>query len=114
MKPLDWLPLVEKQLDAIALLPAGWDSNGAPSPDIHLVESARSLIKCLAQLGAVSKPHVNPTPSGGVQFEWEIDDRYFELEVVAEHAAAYFCRDGAARVAVECDFLFAEVLKKNT
>ena len=39
------------------------------------------------------KPYVNPTRNGGVQFEWEAGERYFELEVVAEHAATYYWRD---------------------
>ena len=87
-----WLPFVRKQLQAIRSLRAGWDSYCAPSPDARLVTSAEGLIECLAQDPSVPQPHVNPTPVGSVQFEWESGDRYFELEVVAERAANYlFC-----------------------
>jgi hypothetical protein len=93
-----WLPFVRKQLEAIAALPEGWDSYGGASPDPRLVWAAQSLIECLAQAPGLPQPHVNPTPSGGVQFEWEVGDRYFEVEVVAERAATYLYCDDAAGV----------------
>lgn len=93
-----WLPFVSKQLDAIASLTLGWDSYGAPGPDIRLVAAAQGLIECLAQVADVPKPHVNPTRSGGVQFEWEAGDRYFELEVVDERVATYLYCDEVACV----------------
>ena len=92
----DWLPFIEKQLDAVAALPDGWDSYGAPCPDVHLIESGRGLIRCLAQVNDLPRPHVNPTPAGGVQFEWEAGGRYFEIEIVGERAAEYLYCDDAA------------------
>lgn len=92
----EWLPDVHRQLQAIAALPPGWDSYGSPSPDAHIIEAARGLLLCLCQAEALPKPHVNPTPRGGVQFEWEAGDRYFEVEVLAERAAAYLYVDDAA------------------
>jgi len=93
-----WLPFVRKQLEAIAALPEGWDSYGGASPDPRLVWGAQSLIECLAQAPGLPQPHVNPTPSGGVQFEWEVGDRYFEVEIVAGRAATYLYCDDAAGV----------------
>ena len=93
-----WLADVEKQLKAIISLPNGWDSYGAPSPDVSLLKGAWNLIQCLSEVPGVPKPHVNPTRNGGVQFEWEAGDRYFELEVVAERAATYLYCDDAAGV----------------
>lgn len=89
----DWLPFVEKQLDAIASLPEGWDSYGAAAPNPTWINGARNLVECLSQAPGVPKPFVNPTRNGGVQFEWEAGERYFELEVVAERAATYYWRD---------------------
>ncbi len=94
----DWLPFVCKQLHAIESLPNGWDSYGAPSPDARLVAAAWGLIECLAQAADLPQPHVNPTRNGGVQFEWESGERYFELEVMAERAAEYLYCDDAAHV----------------
>ncbi len=88
-----WLPFVRKQLQAIQSLPEGWDSYGARCPDAHLVASARSLIQCLARVPDLPQPHVNPTRNGGVQFEWEAGERYFELEIVAGGKATYYWRD---------------------
>ncbi len=88
-----WLPFVRKQLRAIAALPEGWDSYGAPRPKASLLKGARNLIDSLSQAPELPMPYVNPTRKGGVQFEWEVGDRYFELEVVAERAATYYWRD---------------------
>jgi hypothetical protein len=93
----DWLPFVWKQLEAIESLPGGWDSYGAPSPDANLVASARRFVDCLSQVADLPQPHVNPTRNGGVQFEWEAGERYFELEIVAENAAEYLYCDYVAR-----------------
>jgi hypothetical protein len=89
----DWLPFVHKQLQAIESLPDGWDSYGAPRPNSSFLKGARNLIDCLSQAPGIPKPYVNPTRNGGVQFEWEAGERYFELEVVAERAATYYWRD---------------------
>jgi hypothetical protein len=108
----DWLPFVRKQLYAIGSLPNGWDSYGAPSPDAHLVASAWGLIECLAQVADLPQPHVNPTRSGGVQFEWEAGERYFELEIVAECAAEYLYCDDVAHVEETGNVLVEEPLEQ--
>ena len=93
---VSWLPEVLAQLQAIAVLPEGWDSYGASSPDINKLKAAWCLLLCLCEDTGLPRPHVNPTPSGGVQFEWELGERYFELEIVAERAATYlYCDDDA-------------------
>ena len=93
-----WLADVLEQLNVIASLPDGWDSHGAPTPDIYMVEAAGGLIACLANDPDLPKPYVNPTRNGGVQFEWEAGSRYFELDVVAERAATYLYCDDAKHV----------------
>jgi hypothetical protein len=95
--PCHWLEDVAKQFCAIANLPRGWDSYGSPPPDIRNLKAAWGLLACLCQAGNLPKPHVNPTPDGGVQFDWEEGQRYFEIVVVGERAATYlFCDDEAA------------------
>ena len=93
-----WLSDALEQLQAIATLPDGWDSYGAPAPDTDKVESAWSLLFCLCVNTDLPQPFVNPTRNGGVQFEWEAGSRYFELELVDEGAAAYLYCDTAAQV----------------
>ena len=93
-----WLSEVREQLQAIESLPDGWDSYGAPSPDPHFVACGRRFIERLARVPNLPQPYVNPTRNGGVQFEWEVGERYFELEIVAERAAEYFYRDDIAHM----------------
>ncbi|MBN1590108.1 MAG: hypothetical protein JW888_11380 [Pirellulales bacterium] len=94
--PCDWLPEITKQLEAIEALPDGWDSHGAPSPDSRKLKAARGLLCSLCEVPDLPQPYVNPTRNGGVQFEWEVGQRYFELEVVGERAATYLYRDDVA------------------
>ena len=82
----------------IADLPDGWDSYGAPSPDVRKLNAAWGLLRCLCEDTDLPRPYVNPTRNGGVQFEWEAGQRYFELEVVAERAATYLYCDDVAHV----------------
>lgn len=107
----DWLPEVRRQLEAIAALPPGWDSHGSPSPDVNLIEAGAGLLRCLCEAEGLPKPYVNPTPSGGVQFEWESGDRYFELEVLAERAAGYLYRDDSAGAEEEGEIFEMESLE---
>jgi hypothetical protein len=100
-----------RQLEAIEGLPVGWDSHGAPRPDHRILHSAQWLLTCLCQIEGLAKPHINPTPSGGVQFEWENEPCYFELEVVAERAGAWFFRDDVAREEVEGEVFEGEPLE---
>jgi hypothetical protein len=96
--PCSWLRDVEMQLDLIEFLPEGWDSHGAPSPTSDYVDAGRGLIECLAQAEGLPRPCVNPTRNGGVQFEWEIGERYFELEIVREGEATYLYCDDADNI----------------
>jgi hypothetical protein len=92
-----WLRAAMRQLDAIEDLPRGWDSHGGEPPDPAIVDAARTLIRSLRTGGDFPKPHINPTPSGGVQFEWENDSAYLEVEVDAEDHAKFFFQDGRRR-----------------
>ena len=96
-----WWEQALRQLSAIARLPAGWDSQGSDPPEPQLVDAAKGLLWLLCAAGDLPQPHINPTPSGGVQFEWEHADRYFEMEVTDESAAAWFFQDRSARIEVE-------------
>lgn len=94
----DWMEDVAKQFRAIASLPPGWDSYGSPPPDVRKLDSAWALLTCMRKVSDFPKPHVNPTPDGGVQFDWEEGQRYFEIFLVGERAATYLFRDDNAGV----------------
>ncbi len=91
-----------EQLQAIATLPSGWDSNGAGAPDEKFVPGACSLLRGLLLAEPnLPKPRIDPTPSGGVQFAWQAGARYFEIELIAPTAAQFYFVDRAAREEAE-------------
>ena len=90
----DWLSEGLRQLDAIERLPDGWDSRGGSRPEALVVEAGRKLLAALAAADEdLSKPHVHPTPSGGVQFHWETPARYFEIEVLDAQTIQFYYLD---------------------
>lgn len=100
-----WMSAAERQLDAIENLPDGWDSHGGARPNRSIVGSGRSLLRTLAQADTrLSRPHICPTPSGGVQFQWESEPRSFEVELVDPLTANYYFVDRHAREEVDGAF----------
>jgi hypothetical protein len=97
----EWLEEAARQFRAIANLPPGWDSHGAPPPDVGKLEAGWRLLLGLCQAGDLPKPYINPTRDGGVQFDWEKGPRYFEIEVEGAGKASYFWRDDAAAIEEE-------------
>ncbi len=93
-----WLEEAARQFRAIANLPQGWDSYASPPPEVGKLEMGWRLLVCLCQARDLPKPHINPTPSGGVQLDWEEEHLYFEVEVVSESAATYLWVNDVAGV----------------
>jgi hypothetical protein len=84
-----WLDDALAQLDAIEKLLDGWNSNGAAAPESSLVEAGRRFLRRIGGTAdEISRPHINPIPSGGVQFEWEAGPKYLEVEIVGENAVS--------------------------
>jgi hypothetical protein len=93
----DWMPEALRQLDAIERLPDGWDSRGGRRPEREILATARTFLAALvAADDELVKPHIHPTPSGGVQFHWESGSRYFEIELVDADTAQFYFLDRAA------------------
>lgn len=107
-----WLAEAMRQLSAIQSLPPGWDSYGAPIVDPRVLNAAGDLLTCLSMAEPLEKPHINPTRSGGVQFEWESGSRYFELELVGERAATWLYQDQAAGIEEEGEIFENELLNR--
>ncbi len=97
----EWLELAREQLSAIADLVPGWDSHGGAPPCTHTIQGAWNLLLSLDETGVVPKPHIYPTPGGGVQLEWEADERYLEIELLSETEAEYFYSDTKLRTEFE-------------
>ena len=106
----DWLAEAAGQLSAIQNLGDGWDSRGAARPRVQVVRSAASLLTSLFRAADIPKPHINPTPSGGVQFDWESEGRYFEIELIDPRVAQYYYQDRDAREESEGTIYYGEPL----
>lgn len=76
-----WLAEVLRQLNAIRMLPDGWDSHGGDAIDSQIIAAAEELARSLAQFPSVPRPAVSPSTAGGVQFEWEKEGSYFEIHL---------------------------------
>ena len=87
----NWLPQAARQLKAIADLPDGWDSHRSARPDLQIVERAEQVLGALRAVEkSLAKPRIHPTPSGGVQFQWESERRYLEIELVEVDRAQFY------------------------
>ena len=74
---------LEKAKHSIQLfckLPSNWDSYGAKPVDKQSFNNAIAFLKDLEKVYPnIPHPHIFPTSSGGVQFEW--DSPLFEIEI---------------------------------
>ena len=89
-----WAGRVVEQLRRIAALEANWDGEGALPVSPAAIQRAVQLVAILILLAVRWSPHVNPTRSGGIQFEWETDRGYLEVEIERDGAVTAFLVDG--------------------
>lgn len=108
-----WITAALRQLRAIEQLACGWDSHGAQPPDAAIIKAARGLLEKLAGLNpAIQKPKIHPTPGGGVQFDWEVGPRYFEIELTDPATAHYFFEDREAKSEAENVIRFGQSMNQ--
>ena len=101
-RPAEWTAQAMRQLHAIEDLQPGWDSQGGERPDLSIVQSARDLLRALSVADdQLSKPRIDPTPGGGVQFTWESGPRYFEIELLDPRRAQFYFVDHGTNT--ECE-----------
>lgn len=85
----NWLDSARLELQTIGNLSAGWDSHGGAPPERDQVTAAHELLSSVAR-ACDHRPSINPTRSGGVQFEWETELGYVELETTARNVAEFY------------------------
>jgi hypothetical protein len=105
-----WIELIREQLIAISELKSGWDSHGSAAPGLEVIQGALNLAESLHETGLVPKPHIYPTRSGGVQFEWEVGEKYLEIELLSQTQAVYFYSDLRDRYEAEGELREGESL----
>ena len=99
---------VNGQLDCLKTLEPNWDSYGALPIDEKSIQAAREFIARLppSTWGVTA---VNPTPNGGVQFEWEAGSRSLELEFEAPSTIRYLKSDDEAKIEEEDSFDIGDI-----
>lgn len=85
--------------NSLRLLEDGWDTYQGRSPERRSLDFAlqflRDSIGVLLDYGIeVPTPFLVPTPSGGVQLEWKVQDRELELEVPKPSRFEFLAVDG--------------------
>ena len=78
-----WQCEAVKGVYKIEALPPNWDGEGGPPPSSLVIRMALSLIKYLSN-EELPPPFVVPTPRGGISFEWAIDNRELDIEILPE------------------------------
>ena len=86
-----WLTRSLAYLRELSVLPGNWDGEGSPSPSAPLVAATGKLLVSIhsripADLGA---PFICPTAAGGIQMEWTMGRRHFELEFLDADTLVY-------------------------
>jgi len=102
-----WLQNAEKTLDGLLLLAPGWDSYGATKIDHDVVESARQLLRAIADRDT-PMPSVVPTSSGGVQLEWHASGIDLEIALQTDKPPHVFFEDIRTHQQLEFEMSAAE------
>ena len=82
---------LSSRIDSFAELEPGWNGEGSQPVSKMSLESAKALIPIVCIGGF--RPHVYPTSEGGVQFEFEGDKAYVEVEVNGSNYTLYVDTD---------------------
>lgn len=72
----------------LANLPRDWDSYGSPPPLPQAITAGISLLDMI-DVDDLTVPHVLPAAGGGIQFEWNVNARELELEILPNGAVEY-------------------------
>lgn len=79
------------RLDQIARAEAGWFDGENPAPSPEAVEAMRSALSSIGELDEVaSRPHLYPSPEGGVAAEWDHNGWSASLDVFPSSNEAKF------------------------
>ncbi len=73
---------------ALANLPPDWDSYGSPPPSPQAITASINLLEMI-DVDDLTVPHIVPVPGGGIQFEWNMNSRELELEVLPNGAVEF-------------------------
>lgn len=68
-----------QSIDEISQLTEGWDGYSAPGFSDNVIDSAKKLLGAVKD--SISGMSIFPTMRASIQFEWEVDKYYAEVEI---------------------------------
>jgi hypothetical protein len=83
---------VARRIGELLRLPANWDSYGARTIRLELVQAGLELLGRTVRAGT-PPPAVVPTGRGGLQFEWHLPHADLEIEVTSASRFAFVFED---------------------
>lgn len=107
--PPPWLLPVERALQELFELPAGWDGRlAARVSEVAVAGCVEVLSRTMAEHSPA--PQLVPLPDGGLQAEWHADGHDVEIEITGTGAVHAFAGepDGTVRLDEEWDGVFDE------
>jgi len=86
-----WLLSAADMVAKLNALTDNWDEEGSPRIRPEIVTKA---VEVLCKLSSAIEPmsHACPVPGGGLQLEWQLPDRYLEIEVFPDGSVEYLRR----------------------
>lgn len=86
ISPLDF---IKNDLRRLAALEHNWDTYGAPPINADILASVERFVTSLYAVIDFPKPTVVPCSNGGVQLEWNRDNKTLELEFESPDTVHY-------------------------
>ncbi len=88
-----WQTEALRALFQIATLPHNWDTYNSPPPSPTALAASIDLLSEI-DLDDLPIPHVAPVPGGGIQFEWSVDQRELEVEILPDGSVEFLKAEG--------------------
>jgi len=79
----EWFNEITADIIEFLKLPANWDQEGAPEIDNSVAIKAICVLNDLINKNT-ARPYTFPTPHGGIQFEWHLEEHDLELRFLPD------------------------------
>jgi len=77
----------------LANMGEGWDGYGSPSIPVKTATKASYILSLISDY-KVKSPHIAPVPGGGIQLEWDYENRALEIEIHPSGEINFLVADG--------------------
>jgi hypothetical protein len=71
----------------------GWDGYGSPSIPVGTTITTNYILSLASQY-KLRPPHIAPVPGGGIQLEWDYDNRSLEIEIQPSGETDFIISEG--------------------